>query len=186
MEINELQQLWKKQQEQLNTQKRINRQLIIQMMKSKTGWLAPHPPFFIALFLSCGLYAIAAMIFAQLYWTWMIVLMCIYGIYQITWQISYKNKIKNMDGGLIGMENNLIEYRLRYKRSKREIWFVIVPYLIWFAFYLYQNLGIELTIGIFAFTIVAMFVAYRVRNMKTYDALREIEQCLSELKEFEK
>lgn len=186
MEINNLQQLWKKQQEQLNKQKKINEQLVIHIIKSKTNWLAPRPLFFIVLFVLCGLYSIAAMIFAQLYWTGMIILMCIYGIYEMSWQINYKNKINNMEGGLIGMEYNLIEYKRRYERSKRQMWFVIIPYLLWFAYYLYQFLNLELAIGIFAITICAAFVAYRLRNMKTYDALREINQCLSELKEFEK
>ena len=104
----------------------------------------------------------------------------------MSWQINYKNKINNMEGGLIGMEYNLIEYKRRYERSKRQMWFVIIPYLLWFAYYLYQFFNLELAIGIFVVTICAMFVAYRLRNMKTYDALREINQCLSELKEFEK
>ena len=91
-----------------------------------------------------------------------------------------------MVGGLIGMEYNLIEYRRRYERAKREMWFAIIPYLLWFAYYLYQLFNLELAIGIFTITVIAMFVAYKLRNMKTYDALYEIKQCLSELKEFEK
>ncbi len=185
MEINELQQLWKQQQKQLNAQKKINKHLIENMMKSKTMWLAPKPQVFIVLFVICGLYALAAMFFAQLYWTWMIVLMAIYGIYQTLWQIDYKKRINNMEGGLVGMERNLIEYRKRYDRSKREMWFVVIPYLVWFGWYLYQTLDLQLAVGIFVITIALMIVAYRLRNQKTYGALHELEQYLNELQEFE-
>lgn len=184
--MNELQQLWKKQQEQLNSQKMLNKKLIIELIKNKTTWLAPKTPAFIFMFVCCAVYSVLAMVIAELYWTWVIVLMCAYGIYQSLWQRDYRNRINRMEGGLVGMERNLINYRKRYDRSKREMWFVLIPYLGWFGWYLYDFGGYANTAIVLGFTIILCFIAYKIRNRKTYEALQELENCLDELKELEK
>lgn len=187
MEIDELQTLWRMQQESLNKQKILNRKLIGRVIKNRSQWLAPKTTGMLIVFAVCACVTIASIVFEKMYWTAPILIMCAFGIYQAMWQQRYRRKIESMEGGLVGMERNLIEYRRRYERSKREMWVILIPYFVWFGWFLH-HLGWDMIASavFLSFTAILCLIVYRFRNKKTYSALDELEESLEELRELEK
>ena len=116
-----------------------------------------------------------------------ILLMSLFGYLQMWWQTSLLRKIASMKGGLIGMESNLIKYRIYYMRSKKITACVAVVYIAWFAWFLqYLGWNTKAIIFIISISIVAGLFAFWIRNRKTKKALEEIEADMREFQEFSK
>lgn len=189
MDMDNLQMIWKKQQELLDRQKSINERLLIKSIKESSRWLAPN---FIVI--PILLYCIAMCVWSVYdgFMTWIdvtpILLMCCFGLIQMSWQTALKQRIKSMEGGVIGVVDNMLKYRRLYAISKKSTIFVGVAYIAWFAWFMHARIMFELPIiiSVIFVTIVLSIVSYKIRNRKTENALKEIDTDLQELQDFKR
>ena len=121
MDIDNMQAIWRKQQEILDQQKSIKERLLRESITKSSKWLAPNK-IAIPILTFCCLFCIFAIIEGaySLMDVFPILLMSLFGYLQMWWQTSLLRKIASMKGGLIGMESNLIKYRIYYMRSPKS------------------------------------------------------------------
>ena len=106
----------------------------------------------------------------------------------MSWQTALKQRIKSMEGGVIGVVDNMLKYRRLYAISKKSTIFVGVAYIAWFAWFMHARIMFELPIiiSVIFVTIVLSIVSYKIRNRKTENALKEIDTDLQELQDFKR
>ena len=188
MDIDNMQAIWRKQQVILDQQKSIKERLLRESIAKSSKWLAPNK-IAIPILTFCCLFCIFAIIEGaySLMDVFPILLMSLFGYLQMWWQTTLLRKIASMEGGLIGMESNLIKYRIYYMRAKKITACIAVIYIAWFTWFLH-HLGWDTRgiIFIISTTIAAGLLAFWIRNKKTKKALEEIEADMRELQEFSK
>lgn len=186
MEIDDLRVIWRREQQMYKQQKVLNQRLILQLIKDKSKWLAPITAIQIIIFSLCGLITIAAIVFNQMYEVSPIILISIYGFYQLCWQHKYRKKIENIDGGIVGMEYNIIEYKKKYIKTKKYTIIILIPYMLWLSWFMYHlGWGYEQIILLILFTTILCIIAFLIRNRRTFTAIEDIEKNLRELSELE-
>ena len=188
MDIDNMQAIWRKQQVILDQQKSIKERLLRESIAKSSKWLAPNK-IAIPILTFCCLFCIFAIIEGaySLMDVFPILLMSLFGYLQMWWQTTLLRKIASMEGGLIGMESNLIKYRIYYMLAKKITACIAVIYIAWFTWFLhYLGWDSEAIIFIISTTIAAGLLAFWIRNKKTKKALEEIEADMRELQEFSK
>lgn len=189
MDVDNLQAMWRKQQLMIDQQKNINERLLIKSIKKSTRLLAPNM-IVIPIFLYCGAMCIWSVFDGFMTWVDVtpILLMCVFGLIQMSWQTILRQRIKSMDGGVIGVVDNILKYRRLYALSKKSTLFVGIAYIAWFAWFMHTRIMFELPVVILVIfaTIVMSIVSYKIRNRKTENALKEIDEDLKELKDFKR
>ena len=189
MDMDNLQMIWKNQQQLLDRQKSINERLLIKSIKESSRWLAPN---FIVIPILLYCIAMCAWSVYDGFMTWIdvmpILLMSAYGLIQMGWQTVLKHRIKSMEGQVMGVIDNILKYRRLYTISKQATIIIGVAYICWFAWFMRVRIVFDwsIVISVSVLTIILGLISYILRNKKTEKALKEIENDISELQEFNK
>lgn len=178
--------LWKEQQHRIEQQKIVNRELLVASLHSKSHPLAPKTVpgiiFFSIMFVMTGLYTVMVQ---PLYWP--VPLLCLYVIPDILWQNRMRGKIDRMEGGLAGMQRNLVKYKKGFRNLSVAMWCLLIPYIGWFVYFMHKNMEMDLTTvaiiaSIMTGTSIGAFV-WRLRY--TNRGIREIEAVGDKLAELD-
>lgn len=180
-------QLWKKQQELLEKQKLINRDLLIDSLTAKSSPLAPRPVAVMAL-LSVMFVLTLAITIIRYPSYWPVPLLCFIALPDVWWQKYMRDKISSMEGGVSGMQRNLIKYKRGFRNLSIVMWILMVPYFIWFAYFTNRVLELD-TVSvamIVGLTIVGCVFIFCLRIRSVNRSLRNLKEIGEKIDSLEK
>ncbi len=114
---------------------------------------------------------------------WPVAAMCIFGLADTAWQTSMRDKIRRMDGGVVGLQTNLLRYRRGYIRLSIAMWIAMIPFLWWYGWFfdLYSDPATAIIcISILA---AACILTFYWRTRKTFRVLGDLQSLATDLKD---
>lgn len=176
--------IWVDSRRRIETSDIINRKLLLQTLADKSFWLAPKPMAFYIIFAIIFIFGLSyCLTFRPGYWP--VPALCIFGAADTAWQTVIRDRIRRIDGGLIGMQRNLNLYRRLYIWLSIVMWLIMIPFLWWFGnfFELYSDPATAIVcISLLATACIVVFI---IRTYKTFRALGDLDAFASELKELQ-
>ena len=109
-EFTELANSWVERRKRIDSADVFNRQLLSETLVAKSFWLAPKPMAFCIMLSMFFIFAMTYCVLAKPSY-WPVAAMCIFGLADTAWQTSMRDKIRRMDGGVVGLQTNLLRYR---------------------------------------------------------------------------
>lgn len=171
---------WAAYRERLESAQYINRKALESTLVSKSYWLAPNPKafyiFFTVMFLLGSFISIAKM---PGYWP--VPALCLFGGIDMVWQQAMRDRIRRLDGGVIGMQRNLLTYRKWYIIMSVAMAPILAVFVWWFGYFfeLYEDTATAVvSLGLL---VVACLIAYGVRTIKTFRALGDLTDLATQL-----
>lgn len=173
---------WAAYRERLESAQYLNRKALESTLASKSFWLAPKPTafyiFFTVMFLLGSFICIAKM---PGYWP--VPALCLFGAGDMVWQQQMRDRIRRLDGGVVGMQRNLLKYRRWYIILSIAMFPILALFMWWFGYFfdLYEDTATAVvSLGLLG---AACLVVYAVRTRKTFRALGDLTDLASQLGE---
>lgn len=171
---------WAAYRERLESAQYLNRKALESTLASKSFWLAPEPKafyiFFTVMFLLGSFICIAKM---PGYWP--VPALCLFGAGDMVWQQQMRDRIRRLDGGVVGMQRNLLKYRRWYIILSIAMFPILAVFMWWFGYFfdLYEDTATAVvSLGLLG---AACLVVYAVRTRKTFRALGDLTDLASQL-----
>lgn len=171
---------WVKSRQRIEEADVINRRILLQTLSDKSFWLAPKPLAFYILFSLMFILGLSYCIVVNPGY-WPVPALCIFGGADMAWQSDLRDKIRRIDGGIIGLQKNLLLYRRLYIWLSVAMWVIMIPFLWWFGSF--NNLYSEPVNAIICLTLLlaACVTVFIIRTRKTFRALGDLQSLTSEL-----
>lgn len=103
------------------------------------------------------------------------------------WQIRMKDKIASVEGGVAGMQLNMIKYKKGFRNLSILMWILLIPYFVWFYYYMHYKLSMSITVSlwIIGLTVVLGIAVFCWRLNYTNKGLHSLEKVREELADLE-
>ncbi len=173
---------WTQYRERLESARCINRKALELTLVSRSFWLAPCPMLF---YVIVGITLMLAIVYCIVIYPgyWPVPALCLFGIVDMAWQHEMRNRIRRLDGGVVGMQRNLLIYRKCYVILSVVVFLVIIPYFWWIGRYMGYFVD---SATVFKFLVVLAVIsasAFVLRTYKTFRALGDLNDLASQLRE---
>lgn len=181
-EFTELANSWVERRKRIDSADVFNRQLLSETLVAKSFWLAPKPMAFCIMLSMFFIFAMTYCVLAKPSY-WPVAAMCIFGLADTAWQTSMRDKIRRMDGDVVGLQTNLLRYRRGYIRLSIAMWIAMIPFLWWYGWFfdLYSDPATAIIcISILA---AACILTFYWRTRKTFRALGDLQSLATDLKD---
>lgn len=179
----DLQKLWREQQEKLNRAEILNQKVIGTLTREKAKSLAPFPILLMAFFAVIFAFGIFYCIkFDPMYYP--VPLLCIAGAVMQWFKIRMRNNLSDMGNSVIERELKVLRCKRNFRKMWVVTWILFIPYIIWFDWWMKGMLDSKYRLAILIVTIVGSGIAFAVHAVRVTRALREIDRYTNYLKEF--
>ncbi len=179
----DLQKLWREQQDKLNRAEILNQKVIGELTREKAKSLAPFPILFPAFFAVIFVFGIIYCIKVDpMYYP--VPLLCVAGAVMQWFKIRMRNSLSDMGNSVIKWELMVLRCKRKFRIMWVVFWVLFIPYIIWFDWWMKGMVGREERLVILIVTIVGSIIAFIIHAVRVTRALREIDRYSNYLKEF--
>lgn len=180
----ELQKIWREQQEKLSRAELLNQKVIGDVTRENARSIAPFSTALVVVLSIALAFGLAYSIVADpMYYP--VPLLCVAGLVMQVLKIKMRKSLSDMGNSVIDRELNVLHCR----RNFRIMWIVsfvlFVPYIIWFDWWMKGIVDNHVRIILLSLTIVGAAAMFIVSFVRVSQALREIERYTAYLKDFD-
>lgn len=179
----DLQKMWREQQEKLNRAEILNLKVIGELTREKARALAPFPAVIMSIFALIFVFGVYyCIVIDPMYYP--VPLICIVGAAMQWFKIKMRRNLSEMDDSVIDWELKVLRCRRSFRVMWILSWILMIPYLFWFNWWMEGMVPDKERMVIMAITIVGSLIAFIIHVVRVSHALREIDRYTTYLKEY--